>query len=198
MTFLDETYFVGEILIPNLSASADPSSSANQASIRAFIAQWEPDFLVKLLGATLYQDFVAGMATVPIPAKWAALKAAIATSESVGTGATAVTYYRSPAANYVYFMFTRHMASQTGPTGELTQKFSSGENSVSVIKLVNAWNHMVADVNVIRDFLTDHQDDYPDWDASQYQTVVLQDYFAGTFLSADTDPFRTINEMGTY
>lgn len=61
MSFIDASYFVGNINIPNTGEQ----SVAERLTL--FINKYEPQFLRKLLGYPLYKAFVAGMA-VPPPA----------------------------------------------------------------------------------------------------------------------------------
>jgi hypothetical protein len=59
MSFIDASYFVGELNIPN---SGDP---AVQERITLFIQKYEPIFFRQLLGYPLYKAFVTGMNVTP-------------------------------------------------------------------------------------------------------------------------------------
>jgi hypothetical protein len=61
MSFIDASYFIGELTIPN----SDSLSVAER--ITWFINKYEPEFLRKLMGYPLYKAFVAGM-NVVLPA----------------------------------------------------------------------------------------------------------------------------------
>jgi len=59
--FIDQTYFVGELDIPNTD------QDSVQERLQTFIKKYEPIFLQKLLGWALYNQFVAGI-NVALPA----------------------------------------------------------------------------------------------------------------------------------
>jgi hypothetical protein len=59
MSFIDVSYFIGEINIPN----TDEPAIAQR--LTGFINKYEPDFLQKLFGYPLYKAFVAGMTVTP-------------------------------------------------------------------------------------------------------------------------------------
>lgn len=59
MSFIDSSYFVGELNIPN----ADQQAIAERLNL--FIGKYEPDFLQKLMGYPLFKAFLAGMNVVP-------------------------------------------------------------------------------------------------------------------------------------
>ena len=70
-TFLTTDYFNGEIGIPNLADATD--SGFIKTELNQFIAKFEPEFMKKLIGETLYADFLAGISTVPLNPKWTTL-----------------------------------------------------------------------------------------------------------------------------
>lgn len=59
MSFIDASYFVGDLDIPN------PGDQAIAERITYFINKYEPLFLQELFGYPLYKAFVAGMAVAP-------------------------------------------------------------------------------------------------------------------------------------
>lgn len=59
MSFIDASYFVGDLNIPN------SGSSEIAERITWFIQKYEPIFLQKLLGYPLYKAFIAGLAVTP-------------------------------------------------------------------------------------------------------------------------------------
>ena len=70
-TFLTTDYFNGEISIPNLIDATD--SGFIKTELSQFIAKFEPEFMKKLIGKTLYADFLVGISATPPAAKWTAL-----------------------------------------------------------------------------------------------------------------------------
>jgi|SRR6185437_9473459 len=61
MSFIDASYFVGELSLPN----TDEAAVAERLTL--FISKYEPRFLQMLFGYPLYKAFVAGMAVTPTP-----------------------------------------------------------------------------------------------------------------------------------
>jgi hypothetical protein len=61
MSFIDASYFVGDLNIPN------SGQSEVAERITWFIEKYEPLFLRQLLGYPLYKAFVSGMAVTPAP-----------------------------------------------------------------------------------------------------------------------------------
>lgn len=59
MSFIDASYFVGELNIPN------SGEQAIAERISLFIGKYEPDFLQKLMGYPLYKAFITGMNVTP-------------------------------------------------------------------------------------------------------------------------------------
>jgi len=64
MSFIDHTYFVGEINLPNTN------EEDIQVRLKHFINIYEPKFLTELLGYDLYSSFIAGLQETIIEQKW--------------------------------------------------------------------------------------------------------------------------------
>lgn len=165
MSFIDASYFVGELNIPN---SGD---TAVAERITWFINKYEPIFLQQLMGYPLYKAFTAGMAVVPTPdarytdilngkeytdfqgytQKWRGLK----------------TTTQSLIANYVYYWFRRSNVTQYAGIGEVMTKAENSDNVNPRRKIASAWNEMSDWVGEFCDFMQSTQDAtplvYPEW-----------------------------------
>lgn len=64
MAFIDRSYFIGELNIPN------KDQVAVQEQLDYFIEKYEKEFLEQCLGYELYRDFMAGLTGSPIDTKW--------------------------------------------------------------------------------------------------------------------------------
>jgi len=134
---IDNSYFTGEINLPG------ELLTGTFATIDSYIAKYEKEFLIKLLGYDVYKDLLAnplnyaglingeeysvqfnGAKTV----KWIGLK----NTEKI-----------SPIAYYVYYHFMRDLATATATTGQ-TMPISENSAVISMShKLVFAWNAMI-------------------------------------------------------
>jgi hypothetical protein len=159
MSLIDETYFIGELNLPNLNEESEIER------LQLFIDKYEPKFLTELLGYGLYKDFKAGLLVNPVADKWKALRDG---GEYTYSGST----FRwnglkqadgSMIANYVYYWWMRNELTQTTGMGEVATK---SENSVRVSasnKMTSAWNEMVNQVWALTSFMNASIVDYPDW-----------------------------------
>lgn len=151
MSFIDNTYFYGEVSIAQLS------QPAVAASLQQILDFREQQLLSALMGYNLYTDFMAGIVAVtPDPlwiairdgkeytyfgtkVKWPGLKFTLGTSK------------KSLIANYVYYWYIRDNHSFTTGGGE--KKTDIAINVMPNLKLVRAWNEMVGWNNGLKMFL---------------------------------------------
>jgi hypothetical protein len=153
--FLTSSYFVGELLIPNLT-TATAAGTANIAELQWFIDTYEVQFLKYLMGEDLYTEFAAGIALTVPDAKWTALKAKIYTTSTAGS----VTHYFSPAAAYVYFKFRSAKKTVTTESAETSPEHQNAVNSNSNMKAITNWNQMVKACEVIWQWIADNSVTY--------------------------------------
>lgn len=76
---LSSSYFTGEILIQGVHGTTE-ASIANAYELQMFIAEYEEEYLRRLLGDSFYEEFAAGIAAEV--SKWVALKEKIYTAKS--------------------------------------------------------------------------------------------------------------------
>lgn len=153
MQLIDETYFIGELNIPNLD-----QENVRQA-LTVFIAKYQKRFLTLLLGEDVYKDFVAGIDVeegVEIESQWIELRDKLVDCDTK----------ESPIANYVYWFFMYNNATQTSGVGEI---IANTENSMVVspiTKMVRAWNEMCDFVHGTQQWFHDFYTEYDlnhDW-----------------------------------
>lgn len=174
LLYLTPKYFVGELLVPNITG-ATPVAQANAISLQWFIIKYEPEFMKGLLGEELYEQFVDGLdvgeGVTPL-AKWTDLRDRIFQTVTID----GQPYYFSPAAGYVYYHIMRDMISATTAAGEVKQKTTGSAGSVTnTMKMVRAWNEMNTKCEEIWAWLEDENETYDTFDPTQ------------------ENPFRTMN-----
>src|SRR5687768_14727720 len=116
MPLIDETYFVGELKIPNTDRQ-----EVSEPLLR-MIAHREKELLTDLLGYEMYKDFLANQAE---PVNAALLNGAEYTLNgqlNKWEGLRNVTEKRSLIANYVYFHWQDDQISKTTGLGEKKPK----------------------------------------------------------------------------
>lgn len=121
-------------------AIAQLSNLGVQENVQSFIDEYETEFLKKLLGVDLYNDFIAGLALEPIPEKWVQLRDE--------------TDLKMMIKCYVYYHYMESETTTTSGTGVIKAK---NENSIPANnwdKLVKAWNRM-ANATRLFDLSTD-------------------------------------------
>lgn len=130
---IDYTFFQDGLLkVDGALALATPSTTndALRGYIESFIKRYEPEYLGKLLGEELYNDFLAYSkgGSSSYADKWEIFKSTIVEGKT------------SPIANYVYFFMIRSSQS----TATFNGVRIDGENLVSPRhKMIDAWNNMV-------------------------------------------------------
>lgn len=153
--FLDNTYFQGELYIPNLQLKtgnpAGIASVVNQTvaenTLEWFVGKYEQECLSRILGCGLYRRFIAGLEDEAGEGyeDWVALKDRIFVKKW--------RYGFSPVANYVYFFLMRSSRSQTTTSGEVKMKIDNTTVVSDSAKLIKAWNDMGSMIEEIHAFI---------------------------------------------
>lgn len=152
---LTAAYFVGDISVPNIAGSSI-IETANLFDLQIAISKHEPIYLEKVMGATLYQAYAAGIATPSPEARWTALRDQIYQIDpvlSIGISATAY---------YVYFFFMRSQKSLTVVNAEVEGAHENLPTVTRWDKMVDAWNECARLTEKITDWLDAHAADYPE------------------------------------
>jgi len=158
--WIDSTYFTGEYLIQNVLGT-NPIVTINDALLTKFITKYEPEYLKLLLGETLYDELIAGLAVTPTPAaKWIALKAKLIDTVNKN----------SPIEAYIWNRYWLSEETKTTTMGQVVSKVENGYIVSSNQRLVSSWNDaMMQGVEFLRWLtLSDQVDTYsnqnPDYD----------------------------------
>lgn len=137
--FLDDSYFQGELAIPNLKIGGNATGVASmieatgEASFDWFVEKYEREALGFILGDKLRDEFLAGLEGEN-PEKWEKLRDVIFVKGEY--------YSYSPVANYVYMMITRYGQTQPSMVGEVRKRTDNASVINCSAKLVKAWNDM--------------------------------------------------------
>jgi hypothetical protein len=188
--YIDETYFVGALNIPN----TDKDYVLQR--LTSFIDTLELELLQDVLGYPLYKAFVAATgdydpdaSNASIDQKWLnILEGAEYTGRDnrlhfwKGLLFEQGTTPRSLIANYVYYYWLKDNTTQTVGIGEATAKAENSDNASPMIKMVSAWNEMSEWINDLICFIDVHQDTYTEWCSSDKWSVLRK--------------FRKINQFG--
>lgn len=161
MSLIDETYFIGELNLPN-------TNDENVIEVlEQFIDKYEKSFLTDLLGYELYKEFTAGLKVSPVDQKWKDLRDGAEYTYNQRLykwdGLIRDETQTSPIANYIYYHWQRDAISQTTAIGEVASK---SENSIRVSpsgKMIRAWNEMVNELWKLVSFLDAKASTYPSW-----------------------------------
>jgi hypothetical protein len=153
MSLINNQYFRGELIIPNLNGTG-PVYESRSRSMEEFIAIHEADYLMNILTMFLYDAFMAGISADSPLEKWTALKAKLI-NETLQT---------SPIANYVYYQYQISKLTDSTTIGETKGVPENATQELNTLKLVRAWNRMVDASDVIWQWLIDNADTYPEFD----------------------------------
>jgi hypothetical protein len=162
---IDQTYFVGELNIP------DAPKAEVLERLSFLIAKYEEELLRASLGNDLYLAFITGTVgklEADIDQKWKNLRDGKDYTDLTGRSANWIglrkgSTKQSMIANYVYYFWLRDRASRTSAVGE-TRGLSKTEENVSPgTKMARAWNEMVRWISDLVKFLDANRVDYPEW-----------------------------------
>lgn len=170
MNLINETYFVGDLNIPNTS------NPAILERLQWFINKYERKMLEDLLGYELWklldtqitQEEENSPAT-PLPR----LASLLDGTEYTDTGGRlrnwrGLVYTESGApcslvANFVYWHWIKDQTTQTVGFGEVATQAQNATLVSPTVKQVSAWNEMSKQVQELWYFLNNNQADYPEW-----------------------------------
>ncbi|KAF0193983.1 MAG: hypothetical protein FD166_3609 [Bacteroidetes bacterium] len=152
---IDQSYFVGEILVPNLTG-VGPIPAGNVEELTRFITKYEPDYLDEVLGPGLSEAFQAGISAATPDQRWIDLKSKLVND----------TRKESPIAGYVYYHFYRDRLSTSSGLGEIE---SSAENASVVLntdKMARAYNDAVRKGRAVFKWVLENASTYTELDPS--------------------------------
>ena len=144
-TLIDSTYFVDDLLIPNLD-SANAVGAALLSELNRYIESLQPMYLKYLLGDELSDLFITDLAASIHEARFTALKAKLYNA----------TTRRSPLAGFTFF----HL-SQVKP--ELIGLVASEERQINLVKSTRIWNDMSNQSIDIFKWIKENSNTYPEY-----------------------------------
>jgi hypothetical protein len=158
---IDKSYFKGDISLP-VNKRSDVRQvgvgaliqSIGESALADYIVKFETEYLSLLLGETLYENFMAGLAAESPLQIWIDMKEAL-THES--------TTRLSPIAYYVYCFLTEGEQTVTTIKGEKEVKADRTVSVSPVKKVVNAWHWMVRYSARFYGWLYEHWDSYREY-----------------------------------
>lgn len=164
--FLDETYFRGELYLPNIKFRSDSFGTeamlqvVGETSLNEYIEIYEAEYLNMLLGDILYYNFITGLDESLVNPIWEELRDKIfVKGKYLNT---------SPAANYVFFHIqTRGQTHSTMAGEKLPSVDYSHSVKVSPVT-VKAYANMFRMTKEVERFLYDNWSMYSDYSDDKY------------------------------
>jgi len=191
---VDKSLFTGEYLIPNTV-----TGSATESALLAAITIYEKEILIKLLGRSLYDLFIAGLAAGSPLAKWTDLRDGKDMTFTVNGYMVTVHFegVKKLIVPYVYYYYRRNEATMTGGMFDVSAKAENGTAISPYLKMVNAWNRLIELYGDLPDWWItpdeinsyEHYDDLPT--AYNFLLVNKADYTGWKYT-----PLQHINEFG--
>ena len=142
--FIDNTYFVGEINIPN--------AEKNTTSIQQAINQYEKEILIMLLGYKLYSLLIAdctGEGNVPVTQKYMDLVNGAEFTQIINGDTVTLKWEgftnaikQSLVAYYVYYKYVEREVTHLSGVGTILTPSNKGVRASSENKMINAWEKM--------------------------------------------------------
>lgn len=123
-------------------AIAQLSNTGVNQNVQSFIDEYEPEFLKELLGVTLYNEFVEGLAQDPIDPKWIALRDEMDLKLMIKC--------------YVYYWYMINLTTTSAGTSEVKTKNENSTPVNNIDKEIKAWNKMVKKVRLFDLSTTDY------------------------------------------
>ncbi len=177
---VDNSYFIGEILIAGLA------TTPIQNSVNLFIGKHEPVYLQKVLGYAFNKLFSEGLAADPVDARWTDLRDGAEYTDCNGflnewTGFKN-DEKQSPIANYIYYWYERDNVTFTATVGEQEGKTDNAKSVSGGPKMTKAWNEAVNQTKVLHDYLLNAKDDtgmliYPEFAIEQTKCFKRISYY---------------------
>jgi len=151
---IDNTYFQGSGLfnVPNIDRE-NPVEEGNYNQLTAFIKVYEPEICRRVIGKTLYDALITGLAAASPEQRWIDLRDKLIDSVNL----------KSPISNYVWFRMWQQGQRQSTTAGDVTLN-SPGmtvDGNIQLSCLV--WNEMAQMFADFKDWFILHESDYVEW-----------------------------------
>lgn len=161
MSLIDDTYFIGEITIAQLS---EQSVADN---LQIFIDKYEPLFLQEALG----YGFAKLMLDNPTEQRFVDL---ISGSEYTYNNVLRMWYGLAntdkmycPIAQYIFYKYVRSQFEQQVGIGTMIPKAENATVVAPTYTLIKAWNDMVGYLHNMHCYLKSNEDIYPEYKANE-------------------------------
>lgn len=169
---INRSYFQGPLTI----GQSDSDAVADE--LQLFIEDYEPQFLLKLMGRTLYDAFYEGMRGEDPDQRWIKLSRGASftfdpgLSGYGGGGCTQqVEFYgllsegfSNPIASYVFYWWERFHQVATGGLGKSVQQVVNGVRTNDAHAISAIWNQMGTVILAFYLFIDMNRADYPEFD----------------------------------
>lgn len=171
MRFISQSYFVGELFVPNITSKSGSVSELTE--FQTFIGLKEVDYLESFFGYEMAKIIIdaydASVAVSPV-----ALPSRIA---DIITGAEFTNIWgdldkwkgltradlTSPIADYVYYYWNKKNASQTTGAGEIINQVENSTVISKGEKVEYVWNKGVKQNLILADFMRSNASTYPEY-----------------------------------
>ena len=165
MVLIDETYFTGELSLPNIPVSKPEADgvalalqTAGEKSLDIFVDKYVIDFLIRLFGRELTKSFLSGLEEETPLEIWINLKGQLL----MQAGSCKL----SPLSGYVYYWLMRDARTKTTQAGESDPNFDNAENVNNCYKMVKAWNDMAGMTLEVHKWFCHHIREYEGYTGS--------------------------------
>jgi len=172
MSLIDKTYFVKDINIPG----------SDYSDLDNYIARYEKEILVKLLGYELYLLVAAYDGTPGVITDLVEGKDYTVNGKVVRWNGLANTDLVSLISYYVFYQWMKNKVSTVSTTGNIKQKGENADNAPAIQKMTAAWSAMLRlyqsteyPYESAYTFLSENESDYPEWEFTKLGTVNVFD-----------------------
>ena len=157
---IDSTYFKGMLQLPNLTGTGVVTDAAIE-NLNWYIATYEPKYLRLVLGETLYNAMIAGLAANPIDARWTALKNKLIDS----------TNKLSCITGYVFYHAERGRFTSSVQGGQAKAKGTNSEIVTNTQPMRTAYDESIISGAELRIWLSDNSATYPEFTVTKLSAL---------------------------
>lgn len=156
-TLITYEYFTGQINISNVDPNIT-TEEGNYSQLVAFIDDYEPELMSKVIGKQLYDALIVGLSETTVEARWTALAAKLRDTTSK----------KSPIANYIYVNLWDVNQRQTTQSGDVVMTGTGIIPDANTAKIDRIWNQMVDQLILFQTWFFQNESDYTEWDGTAY------------------------------
>lgn len=136
-------------------------SSIRSTDFDSFLTRKQSDFLRKVLGVELSEDFISGLGEDPILEKWTKLK------DGANFVYAGETYYfegiKNSLKNYCYIKWQQQNSSTNVDSGNVINKQENSYLASVATRLRDSSYQCLSILEMMKYFIEVNEDDYPDW-----------------------------------